>query len=76
MKKYSLYSSNKFLPEGNIAVDKKAVSNHYSPTHCHDYFELELVYSGWANETLNGNEYEMKKGFFSLLSPLTSLELS
>lgn len=70
MKNYSLYSSQKFLPDGNIAIDKKSISNHYSHTHCHDYFELEVVFSGCAKETLNGNEYMMRKGFFSLLSPL------
>ena len=70
MKNYSLYSSQKFLPDGNISVERKTISNHYSHTHCHDYFEIEVVLDGFAKERLNGNEYERKRGFIALLSPL------
>ena len=70
MNHYNLYKSNVFLQDSDIAVEKKTYKNHYSHTHCHDYFEIEVVLNGFAREKLNGNEYERKCGFISLLSPL------
>ncbi len=70
MKNYNLYSSDEFLCDNDITVEKKLLSDYYSPTHCHDYFEIEVVINGCAKENLNGNEYKMERGFFTLLSPL------
>ena len=70
MNKYRLYTTDKFLGKNaNISIESKTI-NKMSCTHCHEFFEIEVVLDGYGTEILNGNKYEFKKGYLCLMSPI------
>ena len=38
-------------------------------THWHEFYEIEFLLEGTANETINGDLYRIKEGYITLLSP-------
>lgn len=59
----------------NIVFEKKQIKNHIYTRHWHDFYELSVVCHGGGTENLNNNEYELKGGLISLLSPLDQHEI-
>ena len=66
-----------FIPfEENSFVCRHYLSENVNTAiHHHDYFEIEIIISGKATHILNGNKFEIKKGFAYFLNPADFHEL-
>lgn len=71
MKEYTTISrllSDQFVGKQHVSVQRHS-TKHY-PQHWHNYFEIELVLSGYATHIYNGCEYSIEKGDLYLLTPV------
>ncbi|MEE1052912.1 MAG: AraC family transcriptional regulator [Acutalibacteraceae bacterium] len=63
-----LYRKDNEISENEISVSKR-YSNKSFELHTHDFFEIEIIISGFAEHTVNGNTYQIGKGDIYMLSP-------
>ena len=52
--------SDQHIGQQHISVQRHRTENY--PQHWHNYFEIELVLSGYATHVYNGYEYSIEKG--------------
>lgn len=64
-----LVMSSECLNENGLVLQKR-VRNYDYPTHIHDFFEIEYIYSGSGEVIINGKSYELKPGTFFFLTPM------
>lgn len=60
--------SDQHIGQQHISVQRHRTENY--PQHWHNYFEIELVLSGYATHVYNGYEYSIEKGDLYLLTPV------
>lgn len=53
---------------GLIITEKEFCEDRSFPPHWHDYFEIEFIIGGSANQIYNGNSYELYRGCMYLMS--------
>ncbi len=48
------------------------IANYHHGYHCHDFYEIELYLAGSGTHYINSIPYDVKKGYFYILSPMDS----
>jgi len=68
MKDSFLLSKGSFYENWGFTV-RKTVLEHSYRLHCHDFFEIEIIADGEAEQNLNGKIYPLSKGSAYILRP-------
>lgn len=69
MSEHSLLLSKELFRENLGFIVRSVTLDRSYPTHCHDFFEIEIITDGEAVQNLNGRAYELKKGSAYILKP-------
>lgn len=57
---------DQYKKETGIAISERFITQH-NPLHWHNFLELELILSGYGEQTLNGQKTQLKKGCLSVI---------
>ena len=57
---------DQYKKETGIAISERFITN-CNPLHWHNFLELELILSGYGEQTLNGQKTQLKKGCLSVI---------